>query len=496
MKKLLNILFLLANILTFYTISMEVNQLKIDKQVSTLYKFFNIEKFQNLPEEVKCIIAQQYGQWWYNPTIFHHSFDGLVNTTKFNYKSNKVLIGFVDLLQNCVIELFNLQGELLKRFAPFEGIFGITKILAAFDPQDKYMVTAVERSASQDFLLRSWDLDGNVIGQLHMEGSILSLAINSQGQIVVITRSPQGIILADGLLTARWYDINFNNIKILQCPYPDVGLCNLVKLDQDANKVLLHFDNEAVINKSKLVPSCIKYLNRVIKWELNEEEEEEILGFEHGTFVSSIGLSNQGDKVLTSFLNEIKLWDWNGNNLATFIHVDNPTLKTNFIEKCQSISNSFVSLLEFSPDGKFILTAFSRCKTAKLWDLKGNKLIEFPHGRFITNITFNFQGDKLLIGSFEKTALWVLYKNPTLEQVLLKRLIQIYLLTEKLSKEIQSPEILFNKIVVYFKAKGIELDEDELNYIWNTLPQEIRNSLFRPVGKSAVEFREVSCFSQ
>ncbi|NIM13997.1 MAG: hypothetical protein GTO45_18280, partial [Candidatus Aminicenantes bacterium] len=82
------------------------------------------------------------------------------------------------------------------------------------------------------------------------------------------------------------------------------------------------------------------------------------LNISHEGAVNSAVFSPSGHRILTaSSDNTAKLWDLQGNCLATFRH------------------GAEVYSARFSPDGTKILTA-SRDKTAKMWDLNGTLLTD------------------------------------------------------------------------------------------------------------------------
>jgi WD40 repeat protein len=65
-----------------------------------------------------------------------------------------------------------------------------------------------------------------------------------------------------------------------------------------------------------------------------------------------------------------------------------------------------VNSAEFSPDGKHIVTA-SKDKTAKLWDLKGNKIREFKHDDVVRSACFSRDGKYIITTDVDgKTHYW------------------------------------------------------------------------------------------
>ncbi|TAE66013.1 MAG: hypothetical protein EAZ86_22195 [Oscillatoriales cyanobacterium] len=111
--------------------------------------------------------------------------------------------------------------------------------------------------------------------------------------------------------------------------------------------------------------------------------------------VTSISFSPTGDVIaITSVYKTAKLWDFQGNCLATFT------------------GHEFIENVSFSPTGDKIATA-SNDKTAKLWDLQGHCLVTFTgHKSLIKNVSFSPTGDKIATASNDKTAkLWDLQGN-------------------------------------------------------------------------------------
>ena len=66
--------------------------------------------------------------------------------------------------------------------------------------------------------------------------------------------------------------------------------------------------------------------------------------------------------------------------------------------------NSKVKIAIFSPDGRYILTAYN---TVKLWDEKGNLVDSLAHKYPVTSVVFSPQGQQILTASVDHSAkLW------------------------------------------------------------------------------------------
>jgi WD40 repeat protein len=71
-----------------------------------------------------------------------------------------------------------------------------------------------------------------------------------------------------------------------------------------------------------------------------------------------------------------------------------------------------INSARFSPDGKHIVTA-GKDKTAKLWDLKGEKIREFKHGDSVSSASFSRDGKYIITTDVEgRTHYWDFDGNP------------------------------------------------------------------------------------
>jgi WD40 repeat protein len=123
-------------------------------------------------------------------------------------------------------------------------------------------------------------------------------------------------------------------------------------------------------------------------------ERRQFMG--HNSRVNSVCFSPTGNAIATASNDgTAKLWDLQGNCLATF---------TGHQKSVTSVS--------FSPKGNAIATASSN-KKAKLWDLQGNCLVTFTgHQKSVTSVSFSPKGNAIATASNDGTVrLWDLKGN-------------------------------------------------------------------------------------
>ena len=191
--------------------------------------------------------------------------------------------------------------------------------------------------------------------------------------------------------------------------------------------------------------------------------------------VSSVDFSPDGKIILTgSYDKTARLWDLQGNVLQVYKgHEDN------------------VFSVAFSPDGKSILTG-SVDKTARIWDLQGNVLQIFKgHEYNVASVAFSPDGKSILTGSWDKTArLWAI--KETLKEFQKVNAYQELSLIQMLKYGI----IEFDDVLKLEDEKSVQEAADyyynEINLVGKDKKTEYKNNALNLINKLIIKFKNDS----
>lgn len=112
------------------------------------------------------------------------------------------------------------------------------------------------------------------------------------------------------------------------------------------------------------------------------------------------------------------------------------------------------------------------------WE-KQNKLISFNHNSHVLSVFFNSTGDCLGTNSEDKKIrLFVWFKEQTIQQLMLRKIMNLWWQVCKPSKIIKSTDMLFVDITQLFN-----LDKDEIVSIWGTFPQNMQTAIWKTILK-------------
>ncbi|MGK7907221.1 MAG: AAA-like domain-containing protein [Synechococcus sp.] len=311
--------------------------------------------------------------------------------------------------------LWNLQGALVKELRGHRGpVYNIR-----FRSDGQQLVTS-----SEDGTARLWNLRGDQLEEFR----------GHRGQVWSVEFSPNGEQLATGStdgIARLWNLKNMQQVKF-------IGHSGLI------------YSASFSPNGQQLATGSADSTARL--WDLQGNQQANFIGHE-GTVLEVSFSPNELQLATGSADGSARLWDLEGNQLATFIGHKDWVWGVDFSPNGQQLvtgsSDGTVRIydlpdrpqgevidvadvielatvvgektevwsVQFSPDGQQVATG-SADGTARLWDLQGNQVQEFPgHTGWIWSVSFSPEGDYLLTGSADKTArLWNLKTNQLQEE--------------------------------------------------------------------------------
>jgi WD40 repeat protein len=145
----------------------------------------------------------------------------------------------------------------------------------------------------------------------------------------------------------------------------------------------------------------------------------------------------------------------------------------------------------FDPAGKRLATGSSDGK-ARIFDLRTQQEYTIFNGNyFVKSVCFDFTGERLAVESHDcKARILNWFKKQTLHQIMLKKIINLWLQVQKPNKKIINIDQLFADIMQLFVIKNekteallFQLDREELQLVWKTFPVNMQQAIWETVAK-------------
>ena len=304
------------------------------------------------------------------------------------------------------VKIWDLGGE---ETHSFEGhVAGVNSV--AFTPDGKHFLTG-----SEDFTARLWEIETGEFQELpgHTRG-ITAIAVSPDGKQAV---TGSGIATGDrtgGRILKIWdlsqreesHSFEVHADDILSTAISPDGKQILTgsrdrtaKLwDFEGNLVQEFKEQDVKVSSVAFSPDGTQVLignHEAQLWNLEEQRIQTIFEVKNIDNLATLAtFSPDGKQVLTASQDDtIRLYDLEGKELLS--------LNT----------QSGITDLAFSPDGKYIAATDHRKHLIQLWDLHGNLAYTFSgHTALISSIAFSPDGKHLISGSLDKTV--KLWHNP------------------------------------------------------------------------------------
>lgn len=371
------------------TSSSELNDSKISELVMSMSQRSLV--MPGYLNELKALIAQQAYSFWKNGTV--EPYVSHLNVYSALYEANKYL-GF----DSIKMMAYNQVGFHSKK---------VTSIVFGDDPNTYY-------SSSADGTIVKWKLIGSSIPEIIFQSDhiIRSIEVSSDGKVLMAVFYETGLALIP-------LDQNLkNDIGILEDPEPVQTATFLPKerkylsVSKNGELVIKGFNaKQEHIGKTALKVNQLKIDREetvyagtsqgvLEAWEkpytvkespiddiMKEWKQQTYFGYELGSFaIKCLDISPNGDLLaIGRERGDVIIWNIQKKSLSRLI----------------SGHQSTVTDLQFSPDGKLLLTT-SRDQTGRIWDLKDSRklpIILDDHNDWVYAGSFSPDGNQVLTGS-------------------------------------------------------------------------------------------------
>lgn len=138
-----------------------------------------------------------------------------------------------------------------------------------------------------------------------------------------------------------------------------------------------------------------------------------------------------------------------------------------------------INSVSFNPQGIEMITA-SADKTMRLWNKRtGQELLRVNYDTRVTSASFNSLGTEMVVATDDgKIQIFTQYHTENLSQILLKKLLHVWLLSTSPSNKIDSPDMLLDTV-----ANMLWCDINEIKKIWESFPEYMRTAIWLSMYK-------------
>ncbi len=116
----------------------------------------------------------------------------------------------------------------------------------------------------------------------------------------------------------------------------------------------------------------------------------------------------------------------------------------------------------------------------RLWHKKtGQELLRINYDKRVTSASFNGLGTEMVVATDDgKIQIFAQYRTANLPQVLLKKLLHVWVQLQMPSKETNSPEKLLDAV-----ARMLRCNYDELCSTWKSFPENMQQAMWLSMHK-------------
>ena len=418
---------LLLNIITIGMEITEINPCKAPQKKQTIFEFFGIDNkmSESKTQDLKQTIAPHVldgKQWWYVDKTFPHK--DVVNSVCISPSETLLATGARDYAAH----IFDINTE--KKIASFPRDGCVNSV--CFDPTEKYLATG-----SSDGEVRISDIKiKKAIASIPNNNKVYSLCFSPSGKLLAVAEGAHTNYIEDNY-SVHIFDIeNKKDIKEVACS-PHSGLINSICFDPTEKYLAIASFSGTHI--------------------LNLENEEKNTSFDFDGSANSLCFDFSGKFLAIGSLYRAQIFDIDTHKeIAYFPH--------HYI-----VYDAF-----FNDSGKCLATRASDGKI-RIFDIAtSKKVVTIAHSNNIFSMCVSPSKNILVTGSINEARMFAEHNKWTLEQLLLKRMLHLWLLTAKPDKNIDS----INRLLADSASK-FRLEKKHLHHIWQTLPDTMQSALWR-----------------
>jgi len=414
-SKIIVLIIVLCNLIT---IGMEKKSHQLSNKKQNILEFFgfNSINLNNMPEFKKIIgtyiLDEQ--QWWYLDKIFPHT--KAVNAVCFNKAETALATGSRD----SMAYIFNIATQKRTHFFPHNDWVNSVH----FNDIGTQLVTGSNDRTARIFTLDNTE-NPNIIPH---DGKVNSVCFDPTGQLV-----------ATGLKNFTAYIFHIKQKKTLACSHLRNPV-TAVSFDPFGKFLALSTAGDAHI--------------------LNIENKQKITQFNYDENANSMCFDPRG-KLLAI-----------GSPLyrASIFNIETKREVTSIDH-----SNS-VHIVFFDFSGNYLITR-STDNIIRIFNIYTHKKVaSINHDKTVLAMCVGSRTNIIATGTNRDNMarIFTMHAAWTLEQILLKKIFTLWLITEKPNKNITSSKKLLKDIAAKF-----QLQKEELHKVWSTFPESMQAALWR-----------------